>query len=323
MAASDELSAGMFHNSRDLKWPQAKMVAFSEENIIPVSYRPLDRRFLYNHRLYGDYLRWDLQHAWGAENVGLYVMPSGTGAGPAVWCHGLVPDYHGFRGSYGGYALPLFDHRAGHGPYNLKPELVSSLGAAYGQAVTPEAVFDVVLCLLSARTYTTRFAEDLEDVFPHVPFPASRAAFDEAAGIGAEIRAVETFARPPGERYLAGLARAETPPTDALAAVEWVDGEIRLCVNGSGRISNIPLNVWAFEVSGYRPLPRWLAGREGLSIGPDFIPQLRDVAARIAELVDLFDAADRILDRTLGDALSRGALGFESGKEGADDGGAN
>ena len=48
-----------------------------------------------------------------------------------------------------------------------------------------------------------------------------------------------------------------------------------------------------------------------MSIGPGFIPELRDVAGRIAELIDLFEAADTILERTLGDALIRAALGFD------------
>ena len=29
------------------------------------------------------------------------LRPTSTGSGPAVWCHGLLSDYHSFRGSYG------------------------------------------------------------------------------------------------------------------------------------------------------------------------------------------------------------------------------
>ncbi len=277
------------------------------------SYRPLDRRMLYNERGFVDWPRPQLQEVWGTENIGLFAMPSGTAGGPACWCHSAIPDRHAFRGSYGGYAFPLYDRRTGHGPFNLKPELVEALGAAYGAAVTPEAVFDVILCLLSASSYTTRFAEDLEDVFPHIPFPADRELFDAAARLGAEIRAVETFARAPGEACLTGMARAETAPTGPLGVVEWRDGEIRLCADGSGRIGAIPRPVWDFAVSGYRLLPRWLDGRKGMVIGPNFIPELRDVAARIAELIDLFAAADSLLARTLDNPLSRAALGFNDG----------
>lgn len=58
-----------------------------------------------------------------------------------------------------------------------------------------------------------------------------------------------------------------------------------------------------------RPLS--VASSAGLAIGPTFIPELRDVAGRIAELIDLFEAADSILERTLDDSLSRAALGFD------------
>jgi hypothetical protein len=38
--------------------------------------------------------------------------------------------------------------------------------------------------------------------------------------------------------------------------------------------------------------------------------ELRGVAARIAELIHWFDAADLVLDATLGDTLTRAELGF-------------
>lgn len=288
-----------------------------------VIYRPFDVRNHYNSSRWNDRLRPDLQRAWGSQNCGLYALPSGTSEGPAVWCHGLLPDYHAFRGSYGGYAFPLYDRRAGKAPYNLRAELVEALSDAYAEAVAPEAVFDAILCLLSARSYTTRFAEDLEDVFPHVPFPARLQVFRDAARIGAEIRAVETFARPPAERFLRGVARAASAPTGPVGPIPntLTDGAFNLCADGSGRIENIPEEVWSFAVSGYRVLPRWLSAREGTEIGADFIPQLRDVAGRIAELLFLFAEADAILEQTLAASLLRSALDLgESAETDTDDG---
>lgn len=272
------------------------------------AYRPFDRRWFYNDLRLLDRPGPIMQSVWGNKNVGLYALPAGTRAGPSVWCHALLPDYHAFRGSYGGYAFPLYDRRAGKGPYNLRPELVAALARIYGTAATPETIFDAMLCLLSARSYTTRFAEDLEDVFPHVPFPANPADFADAARLGAEIRAVETFARPPGDRFSSGVAVAATAPAGPLAPVTWDDGELSLCADGSGRVRNIPQAVWEFSVSGYRVLPRWLSARTGVTVGATFIPELRDVAARINELLFLFGEADAILDRTLADSLNRTAL---------------
>jgi hypothetical protein len=248
-------------------------------------------------------------------------MPSGTNAGLAVWCHGLLPDYHAFRGSYGGYAFPLYDRRPGGGSSNLSPALIESLSAAYGVPVAAEDVFDAILCLLSARSYTLRFAEDLEDVFPHVPFPAQRRVFRRAVRIGREIRAVETFARQPSEAYhRPGFCRVVTEPRGAVAPVDYADGEITLCENGTGRITGLPGAVWTFAVSGYRLLPRWIEAREGLPADLNLVRELRDVAGRIAELIDLFARADSVLEATLAETLTREALGVGAVGEDADDG---
>jgi hypothetical protein len=66
-------------------------------------------------------------------------------------------------------------------------------------------------------------------------------------------------------------------------------------------------------VSGYRVLPRWLAARQGLSVDHALINAMRDVAGRIAELIDLFSRADTLLERALTVTLSRGALGIAEG----------
>jgi len=106
LAAPDDRARVMFHDSRDRKWVGARAIPFDGNRIVDVGYRPHDNRYLYNHAAYGDFLRPELQSIWGANNVALYAMPFATGAGPAAWCHGLLPDYHAFSGR-GGYAFPL------------------------------------------------------------------------------------------------------------------------------------------------------------------------------------------------------------------------
>jgi predicted helicase len=321
LTADDDRARQMFHDTRDRKWSGAKAIAFNDSNIDYVAYRPLDRRYLYNHRAYGDFLRTDLQEIWGDDNVCLYALPNGTGAGPAVWCHALLPDYHAFRGSYGGYAFPLYYRRPRVNGSNLSPAIIESLGTAYGEPVRPEDVFDAILCLLSASSYTRRFAEDLEDVFPHVPFPARHVVFEDAVRIGREIRMIETLAREPCEAYRPPVfARVVTQPHVAVAAVEFTDGEITLCADGTGRITGIPEAVWSFAVSGYRVVPRWIEARIGLPADLNLVRELRDICSRIAELIDRFSEADIVLEATLRETLPREALAFDSGGQDEDGG---
>ena len=300
-----------FHETRDRSFLTAHKIAFSADYVTRTAYRPLDTRYLYNQPAYGDFLRPELQEVWGGLNVSLYALPVGTGAGSAAWCHGLPPDRHAFRGSYGGYAFPLYDRRLGEHALNLSPALVASLGTVFGEAVSGEDVFDAILCLLSATSYTLRFAEDLEDVFPHVPFPAQHGVFREAARVGRAIRAIETFAQAPGTAYRRpAFCRFTTPPRGTVAAGEWRDGGITLCADGSGRMEGLPEVVWRFAVSGYRLLPRWIEARAGQPADLNLVRELRDVASRIAALIDLFAEADTVLKATLAETLTREALGL-------------
>ncbi|MGV3511264.1 MAG: type ISP restriction/modification enzyme [Novosphingobium sp.] len=288
---------------------------FDENLVRRLAYRPLDSRNLYNDLPLLNRPGPDMQKSWGDANVGLYSLKSNTGAGPATWCHGLLPDYHSIRGSNGGYAFPLYDRRKGPSEHNLNPALLTALAEAYGLPVKATDVFDAILCLLSAQSYTKRFAEDLEDVFPHVPFPASHTTFAEAARIGAEIRAIEAFQRPtaPAFRPKAFCKLAlDLTGAEIIDEVSWENGTLSLWRDEDKAVAiatGLPAAVWQFSISGYRVLPRWIEGRKGLSVEACW-PELRDVAARIHELIHWFGEADLALEATLADTLTREELGF-------------
>ena len=163
--------------------------------------------------------------------------------------------------------------------------------------------------MLSATSYTVRFAEDLEDTFPHIPFPADPDLFKQAVAIGAEIRALEGFQREAAPEFRAkDFVRLRTEPHGTVGLHED-NGEWFFCEDGTGRFDGLPPRVWEFAVSGYRVLKRWADAREGLS-GTKYWPQFRDVASRIHELLHWFDQADLVLEQVLGDTLSREELGL-------------
>jgi predicted helicase len=190
-----------FNDTGMRSFSRARLHPFDVANVRVISYRPLDRRYLYDHAAFIDRPRPLLRSLWGASNVGLYTLPAGVGKGPAVVVCGHLPDYHAFRGSYGGYAFPLDDRRPGGHPFNLAAALIESLSRLYGYSVEAPEVFDFVVGVLSATSYSRRFASDLQDAFPHVPFPRDGAHFRFVAGIGARIRQLEAFQARPDQRY--------------------------------------------------------------------------------------------------------------------------
>ena len=293
---------------------QRRLGVHNPELISRLSYRPFDLRWFYNDLRLLNRPGPELQRVWGAQNVGLYALPSGTGVGPAVWCHGPLPDYHAFRGSYGGYAFPRHDQRPASAGPNVAAALLTGRNGAYGVVITPEEVFDAILCLLSARSYTLQFSEDLEDVFPHVPFPADHAVFTQAANLGARIRAIQTFdpAHAPARIADPAFVRLATAPAAGakLASLDPDGDRITLCDDGSGQVEGLPQAVWACEVSGYMVLRRWLDGRVGDVVDLALYDAFRDACARIIEHIDLVDQADTLLGNALGAPLNRDVLGL-------------
>ena len=250
-----------FKETRDRKAGAAHRTSFDDSAIRQVSYRPFDIRFLYNKREFVDFPKQTLQDAWGERNVALFALDDGTGDGPAVWCHGLIPDQHAFRGSYGGWVFPLWARARASTGHRLNPALVSGLSRNYGTDVVPQQIFDATLAMLSASTYTTRFAYDLEDGFPHVPFPADYAVFEAAAALGMRIRAIQTFGESPAERFRTArlVGRASGPcldvPVPRRAFVgDGSTGMLTLLADQSLRIASVSERAWQFSVSGYRVL---------------------------------------------------------------------
>ena len=72
----------------------------------------------------------------------------------------------------------------------------------------------------------------------------------------------------------------------------------------------MPTRLWAFEVSGYPVLARWLEGRRGLPLDLVLFDAFRDVCARIDDLIELAERADAILESALTATLNRDALGL-------------
>jgi len=321
LAAAPEAAKKAFKDSARNTAARAQGVPFDERHLGRVGYRPLDRRWAYLHQHYVDRMRDPLQATFASGNVALMALEDGTGSGPAVWCHGLVPDQHAFN-NRGGWIFPLRNPAEGEAGHFVRPALLAGLALAYGEPPTPQQVFDAALALLSAPSYAQRFARDLEDALPHVPFPSDAELFRRIAKRGATIRAIQTAprwsplsrdgARLEGEPAEPGrgLARLDMPrPGEAWQAQGPDHGFVRLQKTGTLRLANLDPRVWAFEVSGYRVLCSWLRARDGELLDETLQSELLDLATRLRSLVGALKFADWDLETCLAERpLTRAGL---------------
>ncbi len=192
------------------------------------------------------------------------------------------------------------------------------MSRVYGIELGPRQVFDAILALLSATEYTVRFAHDLENEFPHVPFPSDKSVFTAAASLGSRIRELETFRSAPARDFFG--ARLDGSPSPTLAVPIRgrafrrdegpgdTAGRVALVEDRSFVISGVSRAAWNFSVSGYPVLHRWLRARNGQPIDAALQRAVLDVVARIEELLHRFREADPLLEQAIDMSLRRSQL---------------
>ena len=207
--------------------------------------------------------------------------------------------------------FPLWDCRGGRHVSLIHEPFLLELEERLGTALVPQQVFDAILALLSSSSYTTRFAWDLEDAFPHVSFPADADVFRQAADVGSRIRALQTFESDPDELYMGARVAGRiggpilnVPPRSRAFTRQGDEGTLALTADGTMRVTRVPVSVWRFAISDYPVLHRWLRARSGHPLNARMHRDILNLVARIDQLLNLFDEADALLVSALHNPLT-------------------
>lgn len=261
-------------------------VGAAAQPIVRYAYRSFDRQWAF------DDPRWAKTESpslwWSATPSQVFMtsmMTNRMGGGPAATVATGVPDFHHFRGSYGGKdVIPLY--RDALGTPNTDPVLLAALTSTHRvtdqecEAVTVERLFVYVFGVLAGTDYTARFREELDTPGPRVPLTSDPELFTAMVEHGRRLLWLQTF----GERFadahgdlpLDGITWKPEPtnlPTDRSAIAHDVATESIRVANGV--LTGVPLDVWEFEVSGMPVIAKWLgyrmarpAGRAATSDSP-------------------------------------------------------
>lgn len=281
-------------------------IAAKPQPIVRYAYRSFDRQWAF------DDPRWAKTESpslwWSVTPRQIFMtamMTNKVSLGPAATVATAVPDFHHFRGSYGGKdIIPLY--RDARGTPNVNPGAVKVLTEVLGEAVTVEQLFAYTFGVLAGTDYTERFHEALETPGPRVPLTADPELFAQMSQHGKTLIWLQTF----GERYgtatvptssVAWQAEPSRPP-DTKADIKF-DAATETLKVADGVLTGVPDEVWAFEVSGMDVIPKWLgyrmskpAGRAAFSASPlDHIRPAAWVPEWSQELVEIVAAIKETL----------------------------
>ncbi len=243
--------------------------------IVPYAYRSFDRQFLIADNRLIARPRTELWEVHGnmSKSKQLYLVSQlwqVLGDGPALTTCVLLPDFHYFKGSYGGRdVMPCYRTADALEP-NILPGLLDLLSAAYKCEVTPEDFLAYVYGALAQPAFTARYAKELETRELRLPITKDAALFAKVRDIGAQLLWLHTY----GQRFVPqGQRRGRVPP-GAAKCTKAVPGDAdgypesfdyneatRTLHLGEGEFRPVGPEVFEFEVSGLKVVQSWLKYR--------------------------------------------------------------
>ena len=300
-------------DARDWKVELAQEdVLKGDGRIIPVQYRPFDRRFTYYTGRSRGFLCMPrpkvMRHMLAGENLGLCVGRAGQVTGSDNWDVVFVSkhptDLNLFRRG-GNCLFPLYINstEGGTNP-NLGPEFIQAFRTAIGLDFIPtgpgiiappsghEDIFHYLYAVLHSPEYRHRYADFLKSDFPRVPLPANRRLFLRLSRLGASLvrlhlmEAESHVTRP--DFSVAGSNRVDKVRYDEEADRVWI--------NGDQYFDGVSPALYAFPIGGYRPAEKWLKERKGRVLTADDIRHYQKMIAVLSETESLMTDIDEIME---------------------------
>ncbi len=299
----------------------------SSQPLVRYGYRSFDRQWAFQDPRMAKTESPSLWASISRKQIFLASRPTRQmGKGQGVTASTCIPDLHVFTGSYGGKdIIPLY--RDNHGTANADPKLLAVVGSALGldDPITVEELLAYVYAVMAGSDYTERFADELTVPGPRVPLAAYLDTFAGVVEVGRELLWLHTY----GERFAEGrgsllvpsiVVEGELTLPEKPSDIKY-DAAKRSVKVGSGAVTGVTPEVWAFEVSGMQVVRKWLgyrtakgSGRAASSSSPlDYIrptewldewtTELQELLSVLQRTIDLQPSGVELLDRILAGPL--------------------
>jgi predicted helicase len=153
---------------------------------------------------------------------------------------------------------------------NIHPKIFNLFRqtAGFDPLPSPGHIFYYIYAVLFSTIYRETYVEHLRIDFPRVPFTSDYDLFNEVARLGQRLVEIHLMKSPELECTfskfpVSGDSQVKTP---LFKPITERDG--RVYINDTQYFSNIPLELWEFEVCGYKVLYKWLLDRKKRKLTP-------------------------------------------------------
>ena len=288
----------------------------TEQHIQPINYRPFDPRWTYytgKSRGFHCMPRPAIMPHLCKENLALCVCR--VVAAP-TWQHAFISDkitenrYISNKGSESGHVFPLYLYPnpeelelSTERSLNFQPAFLTAFSEALElpqtapfnlpEGVSPEEILAYIYAILYSPTYRERYYEFLKYDFSRIPLPQDIDQFRSLATLGQRLmdsHLLKDGSRPEGAPV---LHRFEGEGDGVVGRVRYLDGQV--WINSTQYFTDIPEEVWEYEIGAYQVCEKWLRDRKGEELGRAELQQYRAILVAVAETLAVMAEIDSVL----------------------------
>jgi predicted helicase len=153
---------------------------------------------------------------------------------------------------------------------NINPPVFTRLHEIFGMDNLPSSsqVFYYIYAILHSGIYREKYREHLKIDFPCIPFTTDFELFVQLSSSGEGLAAVHLMKSPELVRTFSKYAVIGNDLVERPLFKPAAGGDGRVYINETQYFSNIPKELWDFEVCGYQVLKKWLRDRKNRILTP-------------------------------------------------------
>ena len=166
------------------------------------------------------------------------------------------------------------------------------------EGIAPEDILAYIYAILYSPTYRQRYYDFLKYDFPRIPLLQDIDQFRTLAALGQRLidwhllKESRPEVAPTGIRSPA-LHRFEGEGDGVVEKARYLDG--RVWINSTQYFTDVPEDVWKYEIGAYQVCEKWLKDRKGEVLRHEDVRQYRAILVAIAETLQIMDEIDDVL----------------------------
>lgn len=257
-----------FNLKENKKWKIADALEheFDENNIVPISYRPFDTRYIYYHDDFIERSRKEvMRHFLVGKNIGLVTVSRSPGKTPASYTFlATNPHSNGYIRSDSVsidtiYPLYVYEENGQKIP-NLNQNIIKKVEEIVG-SVSVDEILDYIYAVLHSSNYREKYKKLLKANFPRVPYPRDKKSFEKLTKFGQELRQLHLLESTKISEFITTYPESGSDTVD-----KSVYKEGKVFINETQYFGEVPETAWNFWIGGYQPAQKWLKDRKGKTL---------------------------------------------------------